>query len=194
MTQNFNDAGPQRTFEVIPAGTQVTLHLTVRPGGAGEGGWLKRCKAGNSEALDCELIVAEGPYAKRKLWQLLTVSGTADGHAQAADITRRTLRAILESARGVRPDDKSDAANAARQIENWGDLDGVRFIGVLGIEPAQGQYGPRNTLREVITPERKDWHRVEQVPKQPGGATANAGAKPAMPAAAPAIERPQWAR
>lgn len=64
---DFNDAGPQRSFDLIPDNTIVTVELTIRPGGAGEGGWLRRSKDGRSEALDCEFTVIEGEYAKRKL-------------------------------------------------------------------------------------------------------------------------------
>ena len=58
---NFNDAEPQRSFDVIPDGTIATVRMTVRPGSAGEDGWLRRSKDGNSEALDCEFGVLDGP-------------------------------------------------------------------------------------------------------------------------------------
>jgi hypothetical protein len=191
MSFDFNNAGPQRNgFDVIPAGTTATLQINVKPGGAGDDGWLKRSKAGDSEALDCEFIVVDGDYAKRKFWSLFTITGTSDGHAKAGDIARRVLRAILESARGIKPDDNSEAATQARRIAGWGDLDGIRFIGVIGVEPAKGNYGPKNILREVITPERKQWQRVEQVAKFPAPVSAS---KPVM-AAASAMERPAWAR
>jgi len=32
MTLDFNTAGEQRSFDVIPAGTIVTLQLNIRPG------------------------------------------------------------------------------------------------------------------------------------------------------------------
>ena len=35
---------------MIPAGTVATLHLTVRPGQAGEGGWLRLRKTDNGSA------------------------------------------------------------------------------------------------------------------------------------------------
>ena len=57
--------------------------MTVRAGGAGEGGWLKRSADGGSEALDCEFVVVDTEYAKRKIWMLLTLNGTTDGHAEA---------------------------------------------------------------------------------------------------------------
>ena len=111
----FNDVGEQRSFETIPDGTLATVRMKVRPGNAGEGGWLRRSKDGNSEALDCEFVVLDGSFAKRKFWTLLTVTGTTEGHKEAADISKRYLRAMLESARGIRPDDKSDAAKEARR-------------------------------------------------------------------------------
>src|SRR6267143_3617079 len=169
MTLDFNTAGPQRNFGIIPADTIVTLHMTVRSGGAGDGGWLKRSKAGDSEALDCEFTVVDGEFAKRKFWTLFTVAGTTEGQATAADVSRRRLRAMLESARGIRPDDNGDAANAARRTESWGDFDGLRFIGRIGIEPAKGEYRAKNTLLEVVTPNRKEWRHVDQVAKPDRG-------------------------
>ena len=94
--EDFNEAGEQR--DVIPAGTVATVQLTVRPGGVGEGGWLKRAKDGNSEGLDCEFVLLDGQYAKRKFWTLFTLNGTTENHAEAGRISRSTIRAMLESA------------------------------------------------------------------------------------------------
>ena len=58
---DFNDADTQRNFDLIPDGTIATVRMTVRPGSAGEGGWLRRSNDGNSEALDCEFGVLDGP-------------------------------------------------------------------------------------------------------------------------------------
>src|SRR5215831_21051957 len=95
---DFNDADTQRKLDVIPHGTIATVRMTVRPGSAGEGGWLRRSKDGGSEALDCEFVVLDGPFAKRKLWTLFTVAGSTQGHAEAAKISAGMLRAMLESA------------------------------------------------------------------------------------------------
>jgi len=189
---DFNTADPQRSFDVIPAGTVAELAITVRPGRAGEGGWLRRSKAGDSEGLDLELTVVTGEYAKRKCWVLLTIAGTTEGHAQAAGISESRIRAILESAHGVRPDDDSEAARQARRISSYGDLDGLRFIGKIGVAPAKGDYPAKNILLEAITPDRTDWHRVEQV--KPATA-ATPAKKPAAASAAPVkIEKPRWAK
>ena len=191
MTLNFNDAGPQQNFEVIPEGTVATLQLTVRPGGAGPDGQLRRSKDGNSEALDCELVVVDGPHANRKLWSLMTVAGTTQGHAKAGEISRSRIRAILESARGIRPDDKSPTAEKARQIESYADLDGLNFIGRIGVEPARGEFKAKNTLDEVITPDRKSWRKPPEPVVKPKAGTAQGALS--LPAAA-AIEKPTWAQ
>jgi hypothetical protein len=193
MTLNFNDAEPQRSFEVIPANTVATLHLNLRSGGAGPDGWLRRSKDGNSEAVDCEFTVVGGPFEKRKFWTLLTVAGTTPGHAQAAEISRARTRAILESARGIRPDDQRETAQQGRQIASYRDLDGLRFIGRIGVEPPKDGYAAKNILLEVITPERKEWHAVEQAPKAAAHSNGSFATTPTPPPTAK-IEKPQWAR
>ena len=102
---DFNNAGEQRTFDVIPDGTIADLQMRIRAGNAGEGGLMKRSKTGEAEGLDVECTILEGPYAKRKFWSYMITGGVTDGHATAADITNRRLRAILESARGIKPTD-----------------------------------------------------------------------------------------
>ncbi len=190
---DFNTAGQQR--DVIPANTICTLHMTIRPGGAGDDGWLKRSSTskGDSEGLDCEFTVVDGPYAKWKLWQLFTLHGTTPGHADAGDISMRTLRAIIESARGIRPDDKSAEAQAARKPSSWGDLDGLRFIARLGVRPPQDGWAAKNTIMEVITPGRRDWEKPPEQIAKPAAAAPTAPA-PATTPPANAIARPKWGR
>jgi hypothetical protein len=189
MAIDFNKAPPQREGgELIPDGTVAVCHLTVRPGGVGDGGWLKRSKEGSSSALDCEFTIVEGLHAKRKFWKLYTVDGTTEGHAKAAEISVTQLRAIWESARGIQPLDESDAARAARNMPNgWADLDGLRFIGKVGIEKGTGGYKDKNTLAYVVTPDKKDWRKVEQVASTPAPIAA-----PQQAAAVPA-GKPSWA-
>jgi hypothetical protein len=155
---DFNDAETQRNFDVIPDGTVAAVRMKVRPGNIGEGGWLRRSKDGNSEALDCEFVALDGPFAKRKFWTLLTVAGTTPGHAEAAKISESKLRAILESARNIRPDDKSDSAKQARCIQSYGELNGLSFIVCIGVEPPQNGYKAKNRLDRVITPDEMAWH------------------------------------
>jgi hypothetical protein len=182
--EDFNDAGPQKSFDVIPAGTICTLQITVRPGKVGDGGWLTAANTakGNSIGLDLELMAVDGEYAKRKVWIRLTLSGSTDGHQTASDISKRTLRAILESARGIRPDDQSEAAKKARQIESYGDLNNLRFVARLDVLPARDGYQAKNVIDEVVTPDAQAWRQPEQMTPTPSQ-TATAGQ----------IDRPTWA-
>ena len=189
---NFNDAGKQRSFDVIPANTIVTLQLTIRPGGAGDDGWLKRAADGLSEHLDCEFMIVDGTYAKRKLWQPYTIRGTTQGHAEAGRISCETLRAILESARGIKPNDKSEAAQNARKPSGWAEFDQLRFVARLGVRPPRDGWGAKNNILQVITPDRQEWRKPEQISgTRPPNSTA-----PATPTTPPAgaIGRPQWGR
>ncbi len=189
---DYSDAPSQREFDLIPHGTIAQLQMTIQPGNAGEEGMLTRSKDGLSEMLVVECIVVSGEYARRKLWERFVLGGTNDGHAKAAEISRSRLRAILESARGIKPDDVTPQARAARTVK-IGEFNGIRFIAKIGIEKggARGDgtnYPDRNTLLQIITPDRKDWRQIDQVAVQPPQ-------PPSAPvASAPAaIAKPAWA-
>lgn len=189
---DFNDADKQRSFDVIPANTICILQLTIRRGGAGDDGWLKVAADGNSEGLDCEFVVVDGPHAKRKLWQLFTLRGIEPGHEEAGKISRNTLRAILESARGIKPSENSEAAQNARKVSSWADFDSLRFLARIGVRPPQGNYPAKNVILEVITPDQQNWKQPEQISAKP----ANSGKSTPAPSTPPAgpIARPQWGR
>jgi hypothetical protein len=194
---NLNDAGEQRSFDLIPDGTIVEVQMIVRPGGVGDGGLLKRSANGQAELLDCEFVVTgEGDYYKRKFWATFTLAGTSEGHAMAADITRRTLRAMVESAYGYSPKDMSDAAVKARNDVTLADFQGMRFIVKVGVKqgdkrPDGGTYDAKNIIREVITPDRLEWKQPEQDLSRPA-AHPHAGVKPSQVAIVP-VNRPDWA-
>jgi hypothetical protein len=190
---DFNvDTDKQRVFDVIPAQTVITLQLTIRPGGAGDDGWLKKAADGAFEALDCEFTVVGGQYEKRKLWQLFTLRGTTQGHAEAGEISRNTLRAILESAKGIKPSDTGETAQNARKVSSWADFDQLRFVARLGVRPPRDGYPAKNTILEVITPDKVAWTRPEQISAK----STNSGTAPAPMATPPAgaIVRPEWGR
>jgi len=163
MSYDFSGAKPQGGGGLIPKNTLCPVHLTLRPGGHGDGGWLKRTKAGNALMLDCEFTVIDGEYAKRKFWGYFTVEGETEGQLKAVDITRSLLRAVLESARGVKPSDASPGAQEKRKVNNWNDFDGLRFWAVVGVEESKdAQYADKNKLSAVVTPDRKEWTQIPQ--------------------------------
>jgi hypothetical protein len=193
MALNFNDAEKQNPIgELIPAGTKLKLSIKVRPGGSGEGGWLKDSKAGDKRMLDLELTVVQGEFARRKLWDLMTVEARDEedeGTQTALNISRSRLRAILESARGIEPDDQSPAAEKKRQIDNYGTLDGLEFAATVRIEKDKsGVYPDKNRIGAILTPDHKDYAGVMS---GNGVGQDRPAAKPAMAAAK--SSKPGWA-
>jgi hypothetical protein len=192
MPFDYSDAPEQRGDELIPASMVATVQMKIRPGNAGEGGLLTRSRDGGCEMLDCELIVVDGPHIKRKLWERMVLNGTTKGHEEAADISRAKLRAILESARGVKPDDMSEEGRKARTAELF-DFDGLRFIARIGVEKGKPRndgpgesYSDRNVVAAIITPDKKGWHTVEQTSLF--SKSANGGVTTPAP-----IAKPTWA-
>ncbi len=185
------------SFDLIPTGTIARVALAIRPGGEGEGGWLTQSKSSDAQYLNCEFVVLEGPYDKRKFWTNLTVSGgkvNEDGSSIAGNITRATLRAILESARGIKPDDESDEAKRKRLVNGYGDFNGMEFWARVGIEPARDQYAAKNKLAGAITPDKSEYGKSTDgppagaaVPAQtPAWASGQQAAQPAEQSNAPA--------
>ena len=127
MPHDYTDAPPQR-FEPIPHGTIAPCVLHLRPGGVGEDGMLKRSAKGDCEMLDAVLTVVDGPYKGRKIFEYWILAGTTDGHAESVKINHGTLRGILDSALGLKPDDASPQARAARTV-SLKDFEGKTFIG-----------------------------------------------------------------
>ena len=200
---DMNDAEPQKTSELIPDGTFAKVIMTIRPGGIdGESeidqGLLKAPNNPTSDTrmLDCEFTVMEGPYAKRKFWQMFTVQGgklDEKGQSKGWNISKSTFRAMIDAALGLNPEDMSEATKAKRVIQGLKQLDGITFWGRIMVEPASNpQYRDVNRLANVVTPADKEYAvltRGEQVPPHPVGAKAK------TQAAAPAQQSltPAWA-
>lgn len=201
MAYDYSDAPPPRDFELIPANTVATLRLHIQGGGAGEEGMLKRSKDGRCEMLALEFVVADGEFAKRKFWENWTIEGI--DHAKAIEISRSKIKSVLDSALGLNPKDVSPQARSAR-TKSYKELEGLTFIGKIGIEKGTPKndgsaesWPDKNILAAIITPDRREWHPIEQPPPFTGGgpttpgSSAPSGAAP-LTSTAP-ITRPGWA-
>lgn len=179
-------AAPRETL--IPHGTIVPVHMTVRPGGAGENGWLKRSAKG-ALMIDAEFTVLEGEFAKRKFWSYFVLDGETDGQKSAGAISRSNIRAIVESAKGIKPSDADERAVAGRRLNGYEDLDGLRFWCAVKLEKGQDGYKDKNQFSYAVTPDRKEWRQLEQMAGG-GGKPAQAGGSPVAKASS---GRPSWA-
>ena len=151
---------------LIPDGTIATVSIHIRPGNVGEDGMLKRSASGECEMLDLELTVLDGPYKGRKFWHSLILAGTTDGQKKMAAGNLGVLKAILDSALGLMPNDVSAEARAARTV-SLKTFEGMNFIAKIGEEKGGpkkdgGNYADKNVLAGAITKDKTEWHPVEQ--------------------------------
>ena len=202
MTFDMNDAEPQKTGDLIPDGTFAKVTMTLRPGGIdGESeidrGLLKRSATEGSDVLmlDAEFTVTEGPHIRRKFWQTLTVSGgklDENGVSIGARITKSTLRAMIDSALGLDPEDMSEATKAKRILRGFADLSGITFVAKIKVEASDNPaYPDKNRLDHVVVPTAPEWRKVmdgEAVPARPSTRRQPAAT------AAPAAGAPAWGR
>ena len=192
MPIDYTDAPPP-SFDLIPDGTIATVSIHIRPGNVGEDGMLKRSKAGDAEMLDLELTVLDGLYKGRKFWSNLLLVGTTDGQKKMAAGNLGVLKAILDSALGLMPNDVSAEARARRTVSIKA-FENMTFIARIGEEKGGpkkdgGNYPDKNVLAGAITKDKAGWHPVEQPPPFDGGGAASTPSAPAAP-----VERPEWAQ
>ena len=116
---DFQDAAPQQSgFDLIPKGTVVPVRMTIKPGGHDDpaqgwvGGYATESFETGAIYLAAEFVVTGGEHAKRKMWSnigLHSKKGPTWGQ-----MGRSFIRAALNSARNVHPQDNSPQAAAAR--------------------------------------------------------------------------------
>jgi hypothetical protein len=160
---DFNDAGQQQAGELIPVNTIAKVVATLRPGRAGQGGWVTKSNSTDAEYLNFEFTVIEGPFANRKFWQNMTISGgkvDERGQSKAWGITKAALRAMLDSAFGLDPDDDSPAARQKRITQDFGSFNGLQFVAKIGIEKGKDNYPDKNKLALVLTRKNQEYAAV----------------------------------
>lgn len=204
---DFNDADAQQgAFDLIPKGTIVPLRMTIKPGGHDDhsqgwtGGYATQSFDTGAVYLACEFVVTGGPYAKRKMWSNVGL------HSQKGptwgQMGRSFIRAALNSARRVHPQDNSPQAAAARRINSFADLDGLEFIARVDVEK-DGKGEDRNVVKLAIEPDHKDYAALMggAVKTSSGGGSSGAPAQatPAYAAAARPTQsaptgKPAWAQ
>lgn len=161
---NFNDAEEQTGGgDLIPNGTLAKVHMKIRPGGYDDpakgwtGGVATRSDATGAIYLDCEFTVMGGKFNKRKVWTLIGLHSPKGPKWE--QMGRSFIRAALESARGIKPQDVSEAAMKARQVSGLADLDGMEFVVKIEVEKAEAgsEYNDKNKINVVVPVTHKDY-------------------------------------
>jgi len=193
---DFNGAEIQSegTGSAIPEDSIVPFKMTIRPPKTGKEGTTHNlfCKSGKgNEYIDVE-FEAQGHFAGRKVWQNFTLVGSDT----AAKISMRTLRAIVESARGISPSDASPAAAAGRQLSDWADFNDLVFLAkvkcVVEQSTKDGNWYVNNEFKKVITPDDSEYTAGEHISDKPLPTIPDAGAPKAANSTAAAATGGAW--
>jgi hypothetical protein len=168
---DFNEAEEQREGQgsAIPEDSIIPFKMTLRPPKTGKEGpthaMFSKSPKGN-EYLDCEFD-AQGKFEGRKIWQNFVLVGSD----QAAKISMRTLRAIVESARAISPSDHSPQATEGRKLSDWLDFNGMVFLAKIGckveLSAKDGQYYVNNEFKKIITPDDPEYAAGEYISDKP---------------------------
>ena len=158
LWNDFNDANDN----LIPKGSLAKMVLSIRPGGFDDpaqgwtGGWAKQGRTG-SVYLDVEYTVLEGPYAKRKIWSMIGLYSPKG--PDWANSGRNFVRKLLNSARGIGDSDQSPAAQQARKISSFDELQGLVFAARIDFS-TDVNGDDKNDIRTVITPGHQDYTSI----------------------------------
>ena len=161
---NFNDATNDEPFNLIPAGTIAKVSCRIKPGGYNDEaqGWTKgyatKSQRSNAVFLSGEFTVLEGPYTKRKIWQLIGLYSDKNNNRWGA-MGRSFIRSMLNSARGFSDQDYSVAAVQARTIESLADLDGLELVAKIEVTTdSDGQL--KNVIKTALDSRYKDYQTI----------------------------------
>lgn len=206
---DFNDAEQQQSFDLIPKGTVARVRMTIKPGGFDDpaqgwsGGYATQSFETGSVYLSCEFVILEGEFARRKMWSNIGLQSPKGPNW--GNMGRTFVRAALNSARNIRPQDNSPQAAAARRIAGFHELDGLEFVARIDVEK-DGRGELKNVVKLAVEPDHPDYARgtggsgATGAPTRPTVASfASQAPTAAPPAAAPAQRpaapgKPAWAQ
>lgn len=205
---DYSNADEQKSqFDLIPNKSIVPVIVAIQPGDEGTPENAMKETSTGLYQLVLELTVTEGEFEKRKLWHRLTMGGPkgatlSEGQQKAVNISRATIRAMLEAGRGVAPTDESERAVAARKMESIFELEGLEFWIEVGIEKGgskndgtDAKYDDKNRLNKVMPwKEGQTAARGGQQQLQVGqGGAKSGGGAPAATKATGSGKKPDWA-
>lgn len=162
MSIDLNQAGEQQSGSslVIPPKSKVQVQLSIiYPEASRVGASAPELTQAHSglEYLATKLTVTRGTFAGKVIYQNFNLAGAqTTGQQKAIDISVRSIRAMVEASRGIRPKDSSPTATQARKLQRWSELDGLTCFIVVDCEQSQpsrsnGRVYINNRLYSVVT-------------------------------------------
>lgn len=215
MSIDLNTAGEQQTGSslVIPPHSKVQVQLSIiYPEASRIGASAPELTQAHSglEYLATKLTVTRGTFAGKVIYQNFNLAGAqTTGQQKAIDISVRSIRAMVEASRGIRPKDNSPTATQARKLQRWSELDGLTCFIVVDCEQSQpshkGKVYINNRLYSVVTIDDPCYQQLTQqgemisndpIPEVQQTATAAPAPRPSwvaqQPASAASAPTPAW--
>lgn len=161
---DFNTAEEQANFDIIPKGTIAKVILKIKAGGYNDpeqgwtGGYATRSESSDAIYLNCEFVIMEGEYAKRKIWNMIGLYSEKNNNLWG-QMGRSFIRSILNSAKGINGKDNSEAAQNARKINSFAELDGLVFAARIDVTNDQDG-NPKNVIKTAVGPEHKEYEAI----------------------------------
>lgn len=197
---NFGNAPTEQggSGEIIPDGTLAWASVAVRPFNLDQGMVLTPSKstAGNAY-LDVELTILEGPYARRKVWDMIMLKSTGEKAEKTIGMAMAKVRHILEVGREIQGFAATDAKYRLGQVSGANgdmvlmELNELRCAIKVKVEKQAG-YADKNKVAQYLSPNPAS-DTFNNFMRLVNGDTAPAVAAPAAPATAPAAAKPAWA-
>lgn len=208
---DFNDAEAQQTgYNLIPKGALVPVRMSIKPGGHYDTsqGWTDGYPTQSSKTgavyLAAEFVITGGEFAKRKMWSNIGLYSPKG--STWMQMGRTFVRAALNSARNVLPQDNSPQAAAARRIQGFVEIDGLEFVVRVDIEK-DDQGDERNVVKVAIEPDHPEYANTKELASKPSvSVAAQANTTPSSAAGqthtrvapvsqrAPVSGKPAWAQ
>lgn len=198
---DFNSADDQMDFDLIPRGTKVKVRMTIKPGGFDDpsqgwtGGYATQSTTTSSVYLNCEFVITEGKFAKRKVFSLIGLFSSKG--PEWSNMGRTFIKGILNSAKNLHPQDNSPQAQEQRRINGFADLDGIEFAARIDVEKdSDGE--SKNVIKAAITSDNKAYADVMNAggisPQSQGTSVNSVVQQQSQPKDAVTATRPSWAQ
>jgi len=147
---------------LIPNGTIAILQMSVRPGGYTdknlrlEAGLGSKAKGGAIYLRSTVTVIAGSQKDKKFTVPIGIFSGKSDFWLHKG---RELIREILNSSQGLSASDNSRKAVFSRIIDNYSILNGICFVGVVGVQ--KNQYGrEENNISRILSGDDEEYKEL----------------------------------
>lgn len=147
---------------LIPDGTVAIMQLKIQPGGYDnsslclDGGLATKAKSGVIY-LRCRVTVLTGKHKDSNFSIPISLSINKGDYWQKQG--RELIRGILNSSQGLSPSDNSRKAVFSRIVDNYDVLDGICFVGVIGVHKSRiGR--EENTIPRALSADDKVYREL----------------------------------